>query len=132
MATVDSVAGLNTGVRVKGVVLLAIAATACAAPAPQDREVRLARLAAQRQSLVEQLENLQARLLVGRERVRFWQEMQVRHESISAVACTSQEAHAVAMAERLMTPDRPKVAQPRLRARVAAMRAGADRPTPRR
>ncbi len=95
--------------RVKRFVLIAIAATACTA-APRDREVRLARLAAENRQLMDQLEDLQARLIVDRQRVRFWEEMQQRHESISAISCNSQETHAIAMAERLL----PQKAKPEL------------------
>lgn len=117
----------------KGVVLLAIVAAACQAAPAADRQVRLARLAAEQRRLMESLEDLQARLLVDRQRVRFWEEMQVRHQSISAIACTSQEAHAVAMAERLLPPERPRPELgSRVRARVAAARGGPDRPAPHR
>lgn len=114
----------------KGWVLLIAAAAACRIGPPADREVRLARLAAEQRQLVEQLDDLQARLIVDRQRVRFWQEMRERHESISAIACTSQEAHAVAMAERLLPPDQARADGRRLRARVASMHANAPRPAP--
>ncbi len=94
------------------------AATTSAAP-PADRDVRLGRLAAEHRALMNDLDDLQARLLVSGERVRFWEEMRTRHESVSAIACTSQEAHAVAMAERLQLERRPA---PRVRARVASAR----------
>jgi hypothetical protein len=50
--------------------------------------------------------------------------MRDRHESVSAIACTSQEAHAVAMAEsseRLEAAD-PQTSPPRRQARVASLR----------
>lgn len=89
-----------------------------------DREVRRERLEADHRALISQLEDLQARLLVDAERVRFWEEMRARHQSVSALACTSQEAHAVAMAEFLereeSVPAEP--ATPRRQARVASLR----------
>ncbi len=119
----------------KGVLLLAVAVIACRAAPAADREVRLARLAAERRQLMDRLEDLQARLIVDRQRVRFWEEMQERHQSISAIACTSQEAHAVAMAEHLLPRQKAKPelgsGGSRVRARVAAVRATPDRPAPR-
>jgi hypothetical protein len=117
---------------VKGFLLLAIAAAAaCTVAPPADREVRLARLAAEQRQLMDKLEDLQARLLVNRQRVRFWQEMQERHESVSAIACSSQETHAVAMAERLL-PQEPKPELHARRRQVASIHAGAVRATPAR
>src|SRR5512138_1510420 len=113
------------GSRVKGVVLTAmLALTACAGAPGADREVRRQRLEADHQALVAQLEDLQARLLVDAARVRFWEDMRERHESISAIACTSQEAHAIAMAEYLQheqTVARAPAAAKR-QARVASLR----------
>lgn len=117
----------------KGLVLLVLAVAACRIGPPADREARLARLAAEQRQLMDSLDDLQARLIVDRQRVRFWQEMRERHASISAIACTSQEAHAVAMAERLLPPDQARPDGRRLRARVASVHAsGARPPTPRR
>ncbi len=113
------------GTRVKGVVFAAmVACTACAVRPADDREVRRQRLEADHRALVAQLEDLQARLIVDAERVRFWEEMRDRHQSISAIACTSQESHAIAMAEYLeheQTVSRHPPA-PRRQARVAAVR----------
>ncbi len=113
----------------KGVVLAAmLACAACAVHPAGDREVRRERLEAEHRALVAQLDDLQARLLVDGERVRFWEEMRDRHESVSAIACTSQESHAVAMAEYLQHEQsvggRP--AAPRRQARVAAVRQAAS------
>lgn len=81
-----------------------------------------------------QLEDLQARLLVGADRVRFWDEMRERHESISAIACTSQEAHAVAMAEHLEREQSTarKPSTPARQARVASARQASDTDVPAR
>ncbi len=112
----------------KLVVLAAmVACAACAARPADDREVRRQRLEADHRALVAQLEDLQARLIVDAERVRFWQEMRDRHQSVSAIACTSQEAHAIAMAEYLeheQTVSRHPT--PRRQARVAAVREAAS------
>jgi hypothetical protein len=111
---------------VKGFALLTLAAVACGPSAGSDREVRLQRLAGEHRALMEQLEDLQARILVDRERVRFWTEMRERHESVSAIACTSQAEHAIAMAmaERPQ-PEAQKPGAMRLRARVASVRPDA-------
>lgn len=114
----------------KGILLLAVAAAACTVAPPADREVRLARLAAEQRQLMSQLEDLQARLLVGRERVRFWQEMHERHQSVSAISCTSQETHAVAMAERLLPPLAPRPELHARRRQVAAAHGGGARSRP--
>jgi hypothetical protein len=81
-----------------------VAALACAACAPRDAEVRRQRLAVQERALLASLDDLQARLLVDRALVAQWEDLAARHETISAIACSSQEAHATEMAERLM-PD---------------------------
>ena len=77
-------------------ILLAIAVLA--ACAPRDRELRLARVAAERRNLDESLDRLEERLIVSQARVRLWRELRERHESVSAVACVSQEEHAQGMA----------------------------------
>ena len=103
----------------KGMVLTALlVCAACAAPPPKDREVRLERLEADHRALIAQLDDLQARLLVDAERVRFWEDMRGRHESVSAIACTSQEAHAIAMAQYLERA--PDAGSPARRPQAAA------------
>ncbi len=113
----------------KGVVLTAM--LACAACAPHvggDREVRLQRLEADHKALLAQLDDLQARLLVDGERVRFWEEMRDRHESVSAIACTSQDAHAMAMAAYLQHEQELAQApgKAKRQARVASLRQVSD------
>lgn len=66
-----------------------------------DADARRARWAAERQRLEASLDDLQARLLVDRARVRFWTEMKDRHESISAVSCSGLEGHAEDIARLL-------------------------------
>jgi hypothetical protein len=55
-------------------------------------------------------------------RVRFWEDMRNRHESVSAIACTSQDAHAVAMAEYLQREQALGLMGPKRQARVASVR----------
>jgi hypothetical protein len=108
-----------------------VGAVACAACTPRDAEVRRRRLAVQERALVASLEDLQVRLLVDRAMVAQWKDLADRHQNISAVACTSQEAHATEMAERLLPAeieDRAVRAGRLLReagqARVSAFRTG--------
>ncbi len=110
----------------KGVVLITLLfCGACAVPPASDRDVRLARNESDHRALMAQLDDLQARLLVGAERVRFWEEMGKRHQSVSAIAVTSLEAHAIAMAQYLeRDQERSRRTPGRLRqARVASVRA---------
>jgi hypothetical protein len=78
-----------------------LACAACGTPSSGEREVRRQRLESEHRALIAELDALQARLLVDRGRVAFWEEIHVRHQGVSAVACNSQETHAVAMAEEL-------------------------------
>ncbi len=49
-------------------------------------------------AVLRQLDEVEARLLVGQARVRFWEELRTRHESVSAIACASQERHGQSIA----------------------------------
>lgn len=98
--------------RIAGILLVGIVAVACTSP---DREIRLARLDAERRNLETTFDQLEDRLLVNQARVRFWQEMRERHESASAIACASLDQHATEMAMRgilrsTSTLDRKRVA----------------------
>ncbi len=99
--------------------LIAIAALAGTGCGHGDAEVRRHRLEAERRSLADTLDRLEDRLLVDQSRVRFWQEMRARHESVTAIACVSQGRHAEEMAARFVDPARPDVAA-RRRPRVVA------------
>ena len=81
--------------RVIPIVLAVAFALGCA---PRDREVRLARVAAEGRNLDASLDRLEERLLATQARVRLWRELRERHESVTGVACASQEEHAAAMA----------------------------------
>jgi hypothetical protein len=82
-------------------VLVALVAMACT---PRDRAVRLERLAAQRRSLDLTFERLEARFVATQARVRFWDEIRARHESVSAISCASQDEHAEEMARHFLPP----------------------------
>jgi hypothetical protein len=83
--------------RIAGILLVGIVAAGCT---PPDRDIRLARLDAERRTLEATFDRLEDRLLVNQARVRFWQEMRERHESASAIACASLDQHATEMAMR--------------------------------
>jgi hypothetical protein len=119
----------NGGARVKAIVLVAVLSAACARG---DREVRLQRLEVQRRGLVAQLDGLQARLLVDRERVGFWEELRERRQTVVATTCGAEEQSEPALAVRLDPPavlGRPRGPRP---ARLAAALppGGAPDPTP--
>ncbi|HVO20602.1 MAG TPA: hypothetical protein VMU15_15185 [Anaeromyxobacter sp.] len=104
--------------------LTALAALACGACAPRDREVRLARIRSEAGALEERLEALQARLLADQARVRYWEER--RGPQGSPPYRADLEARTVATGRRTLPEDaRPNPAE-RTRARrlrVAAQRA---------
>jgi hypothetical protein len=87
--------------RVQPFLVAALVLTACA---PKDREVRLARVAAEGRNLEVTLDRLEDRLIASQARVRLWRELRERHESVSAISCASQEEHAVAMASHALPP----------------------------
>jgi hypothetical protein len=95
--------GGDRALRAPTIVLAAVLALACA---PRDREIRLQRLAAERRALDTTFDHLEDRLVVNQARVRFWQEMRERHESVSAIACAVQDEHAEEMAARALPPER--------------------------
>ncbi len=101
-----------------------VAAALAAGCAPRDAKVRLARVAAEGRNLEATFDRLEERLLADQARVRFWREMRDRHESVSAIACASQEQHAGAMAIHTLPPTRSSLH----RARVAAATPAADPP----
>lgn len=71
--------------------LLAMAVLACA---PADRDLRLARLAAEERALLAQLDTVEERLVVNHSRLRFWQATRER-STAAAGACAVEEPEAV-------------------------------------
>jgi hypothetical protein len=92
--------------------------------APKDRDLRLARVAAQGRNLDATLDRLEERMLASQARVRVWRELRVRHESVSAIACASQDEHALEMAMHRTLPEESS----RYRARVAAAAPATAKP----
>ena len=106
---------------------LIVAALAVAGCGTSDREARIARARAETRRLAASLDRLEERLLAGQARVHMWQELRSRHERVSAIACASQEAHAIAMELHAMPAEegRPGSAPP---AHVAVLASGPARP----
>jgi hypothetical protein len=75
----------------------------------------------ERRALDDDLDHLEERLLATQARVRFWQEMKARHQSVSAVACTNLSQHAEGMAA-LDERQREKQARQTRKHRLAAAR----------
>jgi hypothetical protein len=109
--------------------VLAIAAVVATGCRPKDADVRLARVAAEKRNLEATFDRLEDRLLANQARVRLWREMRDRHESVSAIACVSQQEHAQEMAANSVAPERP--ARSLHRARVATA-VGPTGPAPAR
>jgi hypothetical protein len=109
-----------------------VAAALCTACGPRDAGIRRERLLAERRSLEATLDRLEDRLMVNQARVRFWQEMKSRHESVTAIACASMEEHAAEMARRLLpSQDRRMTARSSLhQTRVATASGTASEPAP--
>ena len=105
------------------VIPFVIALGLAAGCAPKDREVRLARVAAEGRNLDASLDRLEERLLATQARVRLWRELRERHESVSGVACASQEEHAAEMALHTL-PEHSSLHH----ARVAAAAPAAAKP----
>src|SRR5512143_3886345 len=75
-----------------------------------ERAAQSARHDDERRALEATLDGLEERLRVNQGRVRLWDELGARHESVSAIACASQEEHAVDMARRLLPRERRRSA----------------------
>jgi hypothetical protein len=108
------------GARLRTLVLL-LAAVVAVACAPRDADLRRQRLATEKRNLEATLDRLEERLLASQARVRFWRELRDRHESVSAIACVSQDEHAREMAARALPAlERQRSALHRSRVAAAA------------
>jgi hypothetical protein len=92
----------------------AVAGLLLVACGSREPDIRLVRVRAERRNLEATLDRLEDRMLASQARVRLWQALRERHESVSAIACASQEEHADGMAlHQLKQPsslDRARVA----------------------
>lgn len=111
------------GVGVKrSAVAMAVIALGCAGRGGRgELETRRQQRAVEARALEDDLDRLEERLLASQARVRLWQEMRARHESVAAVACTNLGAHAESIA-LLDGKQREKSATLARKNRVAAAR----------
>ncbi len=82
-------------------VMVVLLAGACG-----ERASPSARHDAERRALEATLDRIEERLIVSQGRVQLWDELGARHESVSAIACASQEEQAEEMARRLLPRER--------------------------
>lgn len=82
------------------ILLLLLVAAACAGRGAEPKSLAEHRAlwAEERRALDEAMDQLEERLLVDQARVRFWVEMRDRHQSATAVACSTLGHHADAIA----------------------------------
>jgi hypothetical protein len=109
--------------------LLVIGTLTLVACGPRDGDVRIARARAETRMLSANLERLEDRMLASQARVHHWQEMRQRHESVSAIACASQDEHAAEMAMHVLPSSRQALKSVRTPpARIAAAVSGPAKP----
>ncbi|MBI3184484.1 MAG: hypothetical protein HYZ28_20300 [Myxococcales bacterium] len=94
-----------------GVAVGAWLLSACFEP-PQEAVQRLTEVERQGAEMDRALDALEDRLLAGRAKVSHWQELSERHQSVSALACQSQEEHLQQM-EALMEKQLKKASRRR-------------------
>lgn len=106
-------------------VMVVLLAGACG-----ERASRSARHEAERRALEATLDRIEERLLVSQGRVQLWDELGARHESVSAIACASQEEQAEEMARRLLPRERRRSSAEPAAAptRIASSRGAARTP----
>ncbi|HYO71072.1 MAG TPA: hypothetical protein VEU33_33830 [Archangium sp.] len=96
-------------------------ASGCAEP-PEDAEARLAQLEAEDKRMDAALDAVETRLLGNQSKMHLWQELERRHEQVSAVQCRVADAHLMAMAEHYEKQE-AKARQLSKRRRMAAVDA---------
>lgn len=73
-------------------------ASGCAEP-PDDAEARLAQLEAEDKLMDAALDTVETRLLGNQSKLHLWQEMERRHEQVSAIQCRVADEHLMAIAK---------------------------------
>ncbi len=73
-------------------------ASGCAEP-PDDAEARLAQLEAEDKLMDAALDTVETRLLGNQSKLHLWQEMERRHEQVSAIQCRVADDHLMAIAK---------------------------------
>jgi hypothetical protein len=91
--------------------------TGCGSGAAIDAQRK--QLAAEQEARLHQLEELEIRLITVGARQRAWNELQVRHSNVSAIACANVAEHVAAM-EAHDAKQREKQRAQRARRRAAA------------
>ncbi|WP_375769928.1 hypothetical protein NR798_03300 [Archangium gephyra] len=74
-------------------------ASGCAEP-PEDAEARLAQLEAEDKLMDAALDTVETRLLGNQSKLHLWQEMERRHEQVSAIQCRVADEHLMAIAKQ--------------------------------
>ncbi|HYO56506.1 hypothetical protein [Archangium sp.] len=70
----------------------------CAEP-PEDAEARLAELRAEEERMDAAFDEVETRLLGNQAKMHLWQEMERRHQQVSAVQCRVADEHLMAIAK---------------------------------
>lgn len=74
-------------------------ASGCAEP-PENAEARLAQLEAEDKLMDAALDTVETRLLGNQSKLHLWQEMERRHEQVSAIQCRVADEHLMAIAKQ--------------------------------
>lgn len=93
----------------------------CAEP-PEDAEARLAQLEAEDKRMDAALDVVETRLLGNQSKLHLWQEMERRHEQVSAIQCRVADEHLMAIAKHYEKQE-AKARQLSKRRRMAAVDA---------
>jgi hypothetical protein len=92
------------GTRHRGLGLAAVAAlwlaSGCGAP-PEEAEARLAELQAEEERMDAALDTVETRLLGSQSLLHLWQEMERRHQEVSAIQCRVADEHLLGIAKHL-------------------------------
>ncbi len=72
-------------------------ASGCASP-PEDAEARLAELQAEEERMDAALDTVETRLLGNQAKLHLWQELERRHEQVSAIQCRVADEHLMGIA----------------------------------
>lgn len=96
-------------------------ASGCAGP-PEDAEARLAQLQAEEDRMDAALDAVETRLLGNQSKLHLWQEMERRHEQVSAIQCRVADEHLLAIAKQY-EKNEAKARQLAKRRRVASVDA---------
>ena len=94
-------------------------ASGCVAP-PEEAQARLAQLEAEQERMDAALDAVETRLLGNQSRLHLWQELERRHEQVSAIQCRVADEHLLAIAKQYEKQE-AKARQLSRRRRMAAV-----------